>query len=146
MARIANFATGPLAKAPEKRKAERRLRDPAYLAWLHELCCTVGGTKDDLIAHHVTVGRGRMGVKEDDSLAIPLSSRWHNDFPDSLHMLGERNFWTRWGIDPFPLARDLYSLFRLGGSQRAGNEVLFAHRAMGSMRVRHAIKVFEHDA
>lgn len=68
--RVANFSTGPLPKAPAKRKIARRLHDKPYLAFLHELPCCVSGVTNDVIAHHITIGRERMGVKEDDSLAL----------------------------------------------------------------------------
>ena len=144
--RIANFSKGPLPKAPEKRKVARRLHDRPYLAFLHTLPCCISGTTNDVIAHHITIGRGRMGVKEDDSLALPLSAQWHNDFPQSLHAVGEKNFWRRWGVDPFALASDLYGLFQQRGQAKREAFVLIAgHRALAQRRIEIGLKLFSED-
>lgn len=141
--RIAPLTKGSLPKAPAKRNVPRRLHDRAYLAFLHELPCCVSGTANDVIAHHITIGRGRLGVKEDDSLAIPLSSQWHNDWPESLHMVGEVAFWRRWKIEPFALAADLYALFKTHGPVSiSGAHLISAHRRLAQRRVEIGVPLF----
>lgn len=144
--RIANVATGPFfkEKRPKSRRPQHQAKDKGYLAFLHTLECCVSGTTNNLNAHHPTVGRGRMGRKEDDSTAVPVAEEYHSDqYPTGLHR-GERAFWNRWGIDPTSLADDLYALYLAHGpAKAAGHEVIRFHREMGQMRVRNGIKVFD---
>lgn len=145
--RIAPLSQGPIPKAPEKRNVPRRLHDRAYLAYLHTLPCCVSGTTNDVIAHHITIGRGRMGVKEDDSLALPLSSQWHNDWPESLHAVGESAFWRRWRVEPFALAADLYALFKTHGAvETSGRALIAAHRSLAQRRVEIGVPLFLEDS
>lgn len=147
--RIANIVEGPFFKEKTKRPKSRRPvhqgKDKGYLAFLHTLECCVTGTTGRLVAHHPTVGRGRMGRKEDDSTAVPVTEEYHSDqYPTGLHN-GERAFWNRWGIDPTALADDLYALYMAHGpdAKAAGHEVIRFHRQFGQMRVRNGIKIFD---
>ena len=145
MARIANFATGPLAKAPEKRKRDWGVRSKEHMAYLHSLECAVTGMTNDLTVQHIMAGRETYGKKEDDNWTVPLGRTLHlHDYPDSLEKLGERNFWNRHGIDALALARDLWTLRETHGPViAAGHEIIRAHRMLGQIRVRQGIKVFE---
>lgn len=139
-----------MPKAPPKRKADRRLKDPAYMKWLHQLECAVtGGEGERLTVQHIMAGRESYGKKEDDSVCVPLTVDMHlHDYgPESLERLGERVFWNRHGIDALALARDLRTCYEAYGSSHGsiitGKEIIRAHRQMGSARVRWGIKVFE---
>lgn len=141
--RLKPMTEGPIPKAPAKRPTVRRERDKDYLGFLHRLPCCVSGVQSDVIAHHITVGRGRMGVKEDDSLALPLHNAMHDQHPGALHVVGERNFWTRWGINPFDVTRDLYDLYeQQGPNVPAAVAILHGHRLMGQKRIEAGLKVF----
>ena len=146
MNRIANFSRGVIAKAPARtRRPRNEGKDAGYIAWLHTLPCCVSGVTDRIIAHHPTVARGRMGRKEDDATAVPLTEEMRSDqYPDALHKIGERKFWNRCGIDPFALADDLYTFYKLwGAAGLAGRELIRAHRDMGKVRVKLWLMVFE---
>lgn len=134
-ARIKPLSEGPQPKAPKKRPSERRMRDKNYLGFLHELPCCVSGRSEGVIAHHLTIGRGRMGVKEDDSLALPLHHTLHDQHPGALHVVGEENFWNRLGINPFDLCRDLFDLYQQRGpAHRQAMQLLYGHRSLGEVR------------
>ncbi|MCK5746793.1 MAG: DUF968 domain-containing protein [Oricola sp.] len=132
-----------LPKAPPKRKVERRMRDKDYLSFLHRLPCCVSGAYGDVIAHHITMGRGRMGVKEDDSLALPLSNTLHDQHSNALHVVSERVFWTRWAINPFDLCRDLCDLYeQQGPNVPAAVALLHGHRLVAQKRLEAGLKLF----
>ena len=147
--RLAPQISGPLPKAPPKRKMDRRLKDPAYMKWLHELPCVLTGQRERLTVHHVMAGRESYGKKEDDSVCVPLIAELHmHDFgPGSLERIGERRFWNGWALDPLALARDLRTCFETyghtQGSIATGKEIIRAHREMASARKRWGIKIYE---
>lgn len=145
MARIQPLnADGPLPKAPPKHKAPRRAHDKGYLAWLHELPCCVSGVTDGVIAHHITIGRGRMGVKADDSLALPLHHSLHTDYPQALHVIGEKKFWNSHGIDPFLLASNLYKAYTdYSENLDFAKAFLKFHKQLGFWCASNGIKHFE---
>lgn len=118
--------------------------DRNYLIWLRSLQCVVTGVQSDLVAHHLWIGRERAGVKDDDSLALPLHEYMHDNSNHSLHFLGEREFWTKYGINPFWLCDDLYALYLAQGPViAAGNRLIRMHRDMAQMRIENGVKVFE---
>lgn len=139
--RIAPLSSGPIPKDRAKRQQQpRRLHEKGYLQYLHQLPCVVSGVTNDVIAHHLRMGRFRMGVKEDDSLAIPLTNYMH----DELHKGSEYAFWNRWGFEPFDLCRDLYAVFlQCGPSVPAGNAIIYAHRALAQQRAACSLKLFD---
>lgn len=148
MATIAKQKQYSIPKAPPKRKMDRRLKDPSYMRWLHELECAVTGQTQNLTVQHIMAGRESYGKKEDDSVCVPVIAEMHlHDFPQSIEKLGERTFWNKWGIDALALARDLRNCFETYGSTdgsiATAKEIIRAHRQMGSARVRWGIKVFE---
>lgn len=136
-----------IPKAPMKRPAaDRRLRDKDYLSFLHRLPCCVSGVTSDVIAHHLTIGRGRMGVKEDDSLALPLNTALHDQHDRALHVVGEKNFWRRWSIEPFWLCEDLYTLYQQKGPViGSACQLIDAHRHLAQARIRAGLKLFDED-
>ena len=144
MARIKHPLEGqPIPKRLPKRPTVRRHRDPAYLEWLHHLPCIVSTQSHSVIAHHITIGRNRMGVKEDDSLCVPLASQLHDQHPGALHVVGERSFWNRWGINPFDVARDLYAAFQAGAMPASCTVFLHGYRHLGTARLQSGLKVFD---
>lgn len=129
-------------KLPRNKRPIIEGKDAQYLAWLHTLPCCVSLRWDHIHAHHPTVGRGRMGRKEDDATAIPLNEEYHLDqFEEGVHN-GEVAFWNRHGIDPTALADDLYACFKAGLGRREAVDIIDAHRALAHVRSRLQIKVF----
>lgn len=45
---------------------------------------------------------------KDDRWIVPLCPDHHRTGPDAQHGVGEREWWERHGIDPLPLAKQLY--------------------------------------
>lgn len=141
--RVKPLDAGPIPKAPTKRPRDRRIRNKEYLGFLHQLPCCVSGVSR-VVAHHIRVGRGRMGAKEDDSLALPLAYSLHDQHPGALHVIGERNFWNRYGINPLHLTDDLWALYeKHGPAVAAAHQVISAHRQIGQLRVQLGIDVFD---
>lgn len=133
MARIASEKVYGLPKAPPRQRSVRRERDADYLGWLHELPCCVSGVTNGVIAHHITIDRGRMGVKSDDSLALPLLNELHDQHPGALHVIGEKRFWNNHGINPFLLAFSLHTVYTEYHKNLAfAKALLKAHREIGS--------------
>lgn len=109
MARInlAHFQRDP---EPPRRRADKK---PAYVSWLHQLCCAVTGRETDLQAAHVSYpmawyghyGRGR-GTKAPDLFAVPLCQEEHA----RQHSMGEKAYWKMQGIDPHLLALTLFAI------------------------------------
>ena len=90
-------------------------KDPAYLAWLHELPCVVCiGGMDRLMTwlrplqsapirqssrtEAAHCGDRGMSQKAPDRTAIPLCCEHHREGRCSVHKMGKR-FWEYWGID-----------------------------------------------
>lgn len=112
MSRIANFASGPIPKPRPREQSKHRIIDVKHLAFIRSLPC-VASAADNMIrfgciAHHITLGRYRMGRKAGDDMTVPLLPSRHNVHPGSLHEVGERVFWAVLGIDAIGLARELY--------------------------------------
>ncbi len=111
-------------------KPVARLEDRAYLAWIKTLPCTVSqGFECD--AHHLTLGRRRMGRKADDDLVVPLRPEFHRpDFASSVHAVGEATFWDKFGLDPFSIASDLRVIYlEYDGDPELVERVMRGHHA-----------------
>lgn len=142
--RIASATVGQIPKKQDRESIDGEMRDAAYRKFVRRLPCIITGTTAETIAHHIRVGLNRGARKPSDDRCVPLADSLHNIKPGSLHMIGERNFWTQYGIDPFPLARDLYALFTTHGPAiAAAHELIRMHRDCGQIRKRIGIKVFE---
>ena len=134
---------GTIRKAPERRKRIDEGKDETYLRFVRSLPCVITGVTDGIEAHHLTVGRERMAKREDDSLALPLNTFMHNNGNDALHHIGERNFWNRWGVNPFHLCQELFDYYtHKGADYRVAANLIKQHRDMGSARVALGAMVF----
>ena len=91
-------------------------RSPEYLAWIRTLGCVVcsrvsrGATVIEA-AHTNVLGRRGMGQKSSDFSAIPLCANHHRQNLDSYHLLGEKEFSLKHGIDLKELVLALQSQF-----------------------------------
>lgn len=102
-------------KPPLGQKAQRIARYSAtereYFAWLHTLQCALTGGNYSLdISHCGGYNEGKaMAKKADLDTCLPMVR--------ALHLAQERNhveFWAGVGIDPLPVAFDLFRVFEAG--------------------------------
>jgi hypothetical protein len=93
------------------RQRQPRVEDPAHLAYVRTLPCTICGRGPSDPAHIRTGSReyGKrqcgMGEKPDDCWVLPLCRHHH----DEQHAANEIEWWSSYGIDPLPLAVELYA-------------------------------------
>ena len=89
---------------------EKPIRDPKFLAKVRKMTCLVQQDGKHcngrpVEAHHLTsVGCGVMGGKAGDDKVLPLCRLHHR----TLHNIGEKTFWKRWGVDAENDARELW--------------------------------------
>ncbi|WP_277810667.1 DUF968 domain-containing protein [Chromohalobacter canadensis] len=84
------------AKKNAQRGAESRFRSPDYLAWVRTLpCCACGVSPCD--AHHMVgmYGVGGMGLKAEDSMAMPLCRACHMELHREPGWLQHQPRWLR---------------------------------------------------
>lgn len=90
-----------------------RVEDPAYLAYVRTLPCTVCRHPGPSDPAHLRTGAPQyrkphtgMGEKPDDCWVLPLCRTHH----DEQHRGNELSFWLRHGfLDPFAVAMALYA-------------------------------------
>ncbi len=76
------------------------VRSKSHLARVREQPCLICG-RDGVEAHHARVGDRTMGVRKDDTRAVPLCPSHHAE----LHKGLEEAFWDRHSIDPLAWCR-----------------------------------------
>lgn len=81
--------------------------DAAHLAAVRALPCLKCGMEPAGEAHHVRARRQMMGKRPSDDATVPLCASCHRHDADSLHKVGEANFWADVGIDPRLVAERL---------------------------------------
>lgn len=87
-----------------------KFRSPSHLKWVrgHSCCAASGACEGRVEAHHVreTVGGqgGGIGLKPDDSSAVPLCS-FHHQF---LHIGGVKTFQVTTHVDLVAIAAELW--------------------------------------
>jgi hypothetical protein len=89
-----------------------KIRSPKHLEFVRQQQCLITNgiyqcSGAPVVAHHLTFlgGQGR-GTKECDSKTVSLCHSHHMN----LHNIGEKSFWTMWGIDAEQEARNLAML------------------------------------
>jgi hypothetical protein len=89
---------------------ERRLRDKAHLMFVATQPCVICGRQPSQ-AHHLTFCQKRgLSLKVSDEFTVPLCALHH----DGLHRGGpERAWWQTKGIDPEPIASELWGKSRV---------------------------------
>lgn len=97
----------------EQRKP--RVRDNAHLKYVREQACCVCGSRRYVEAAHLrmacaAIGKPETGMQEkpSDRWVTPLCRYHHRTGIDAQHKMGERDFWTLRGINPFELATRLF--------------------------------------
>jgi hypothetical protein len=107
-------------RVPVRKKRFQPRRGPErsleYLAWIRTLgcavCSRVSGEFAVIEAAHTNVlGRRGMGQKTSDFSAIPLCAAHHRQNSDSYHLMGEKEFSYKHGIELKDLVLALQSRF-----------------------------------
>lgn len=87
-----------------------QIRSPSHLAWVRGHCCAIAGKSGHICegrmeAHHVREGsNGGMGMKSDDSDAVPLCAEGH-----ALgHRIGWQSFQRVYLVNLPSIAADLW--------------------------------------
>jgi len=65
------------------------VRDPEYLKWIRTLPCSACGAFSTVAHHHPAAGHSSVGLKCDDTRAIPLCPTCHH----RVHSVGKASFW-----------------------------------------------------
>lgn len=83
----------------------KRLRDKAHLSFVATQCCLACG-RQPADPHHLKFAQPRaMARKVSDEFVVPLCRSHHSD----LHRHGdERIWWDKLGVDPLPVAAELW--------------------------------------
>lgn len=89
-----------------------KIRSPEHLKFVRSHACCIKDIDGEncngepIHSHHLThLGNRSLSDKPCDSDCVPLCFRHHN----SLHFVGEKEFWRGWNIDPELIADDLAS-------------------------------------
>ena len=108
----------------ELRQRAPRQEDPKHLAFVRTQPCCIRGCRRQAEAAHIrfacpAIGKEYTGKAEkpDDRWTVPLCPYHHRIGIASQHSMGEAEFWQMVGINPFPIAIELFRLS--GGAERA---------------------------
>ena len=115
-AEASRIAPGPrIDKASLQIATQRRFRDKAHLRTVSGLPCLVCG-QEPCHAHHLKFAQSHgLAQKVSDEFVVPLCAVHH----DELHRAGaERDWWRGRGLDPLPIALELWQNSRQGSVQR----------------------------
>lgn len=110
----AMIAPGPrIDKASLHVATQRRYRDKAHLRTVSGMPCLICG-QEPCHAHHLKFAQSHgLAQKVSDEFVVPLCVQHHND----LHRAGaERDWWRERGVDPLPVALELWQKTRQGGA------------------------------
>lgn len=101
--------------------APRRYRDKKHLRFVAAQPCLICSRKP-ADAHHIRFAQPRaLGRKVSDQFTVPLCRIHHRE----LHQTGkEQDWWEAQGIDPLPIAQDLWSESRLQRLGKPGAAIL----------------------
>lgn len=104
-------------------KAQKRIEDPAHLAYIRKLPSLISGHMG-CEACHIRYGspehrkaKTAKGRKPDDLYSVPMLPAEHR----AQHATNEQRFWKAVGIDPLAVARQLYAV---SGDIEAGTKII----------------------
>ena len=102
---------------PGKKKKKKRETDDDYIEWIKSLkCCITRSPSPD--PHHVNeAGHGAVASKTNDSRAVPLAHRLHQE----LHSIGQHTFARKYGLDYEATIEALNKLYEEQGGILNGN-------------------------
>jgi hypothetical protein len=112
----------PILDRRPQRQTVRKIRrgpprDPAYLAWIRTLACTICGSVWRVEAAH-TGGDGGISMKGSDYSCVPLCKYCHTAGGQAYHRIGKREFERKHGINFQALVKALNA--RWAAEQRGG--------------------------
>ena len=129
-----------MSKVPVKKTAfalsrgQKRPREKAssHLDFIRSLpCCICGAEAEDA---HIRMGAPMMGKREtgaaekpSDKYTVPLCPNHHRNGNASQHVVGERRFWQRLGIDPVIVSA---LLWQVTGDHEAGSAIVLNVRTL----------------
>ena len=119
VAEPSSIAPGPrIDKASLPLGTQRRFRDKAHLRTVSGIPCLVCG-QEPCHAHHLKFAQSHgLAQKVSDEFVVPLCALHH----DELHRAGaERDWWREKGLDPLPVALELWQKSRQGSGQGGGD-------------------------
>lgn len=103
-----------------------KIRSPKHRKFVRDHDCTINDGKGNncngspVVAHHLTFCGGHgMGLKESDEWVVPLCHSHHIN----LHHIGERKWWSSWGIDAKEEAINLARVSPCNKIREASNEL-----------------------
>jgi hypothetical protein len=101
----------------------RRYRDRAHLRFVSSQPCLICGRRPS-DAHHLRFAQPRaLGRRVSDEYAVPLCRSHHR----ALHRCGDETaWWTTNGVDPIPVAGELWQRTRLDGPRGGRIEALLS--------------------
>lgn len=95
-----------------------KIRNNKHLAHIRSLPCIITSNGkacngEPVVAHHLTHvnDKGGMGLKTGDDYTLPLCWLHHQ----TLHSIGEKKFWKRWGVDAIKLAEEHWKQYNNQG-------------------------------
>ena len=102
-----------------------RQHNNKHLEFIRSLPCLICGDNISTEASHIRYSDAKrnkinpgVGAKPDDKYTLPLCNLHHMN----QHMIGnERRFWNVIGLDPIPLALELY---KISGDYEKGCEII----------------------
>lgn len=93
-----------------------RVNDPKHLAFIRTLECLSCGAGPAGEAAHLrasSLKHGKpnagAGAKPSDKWTLPLCSMCHTQGNHAQHVVGERPFWDKLGINPFMVCEELFA-------------------------------------
>ena len=113
-----NIAPGPrIDKASLQLGTQRRYRDKAHLRTVSGKPCLICG-QEPCHAHHLKFAQSHgLAQKVSDEFVVPLCALHH----DELHRAdAERDWWRQKGLDPLPIALELWQKSREGSMSASG--------------------------
>lgn len=100
------------------RQRQPRIECPAFLDFVRaHPCCACGAPPRSQAAHIrmgcIDIGKRPTGIAEkpSDRFCTPLCAKCHLDDNQAQHVVGEKEFWKRVGLNPFEIAAALYAEF-----------------------------------
>lgn len=95
---------------------EPRVHDERFLKRLRQCPCVVPRCSRPAEAAHIGMADYSRGVVESghakphDFYCLPCCAVHHRESAGAEHVVGTENFWRTLGLDPYPLAAQLYAL------------------------------------
>lgn len=116
----------------EPRQRQPRRKANAHLEWIRTLPCIITGQRGNIDAAHIRYGDLRygkrstgLGEKSDDRWTVPLHHDLHVGWSHSQHSAGEREWWSRQGVNPVIVALCLWGV---SGDDEMAEAILRATR------------------